>query len=60
MGHHARMLDLLHSPDAAIFCGAGAWDGGSGVLAGRLDGQAGMDKISEANAKKVKDNNSHK
>jgi len=37
VGHHARMLDLLHKSNAAVVCSPCAWDGSRRFLEGGVD-----------------------
>src|SRR5512145_493850 len=42
VGHHTRVLDVLHLPDAATLRGAGTRDGGGRFLAGGTDAENGL------------------
>jgi len=39
MGHHPRVLDLLHESDSATVCGPCAWNGSRRFLARGVDGE---------------------
>ena len=45
MGHHARVLDLLHVSDSAIVCGAGAWHGSGRILEGGVNAENALGEI---------------
>jgi hypothetical protein len=47
------MLDLLHRPDSAVLRSRGTWHGGSGVLAGRIDGEMGVEEIGWAGNEEI-------
>ncbi|MFT3890896.1 MAG: hypothetical protein QM730_04615 [Anaerolineales bacterium] len=44
LGHHARMLGLLHHAKTATLCGVGAWNGGGRFLASRFGCKNGAGK----------------
>ncbi len=45
MGHHPRMLDILHLPETAILRSTGAWHGRGRFLARRAGAENGLGKI---------------
>lgn len=36
LGHHPRMLDVLHESNTTVVCGVGAWHGGGRILEGGI------------------------
>ena len=44
LGHHPRMLDVLHISDSAAVRRIGTWHGGCGILAGGIGGKVGDGK----------------
>ena len=45
MGHHARVLDLLHVSDSAFVCGACTWHGSSRILEGGINAENALGEI---------------